>query len=325
MSRLALARGSFVAACAMAGAGLAASRDTRVVAGLILGAAAGGAAVALEARVHAVPLQPLVWGVVGAVAGVLAGTMLGTVLWPMAGAHGATLQTALGVAGAWVGGAVGVRRADELPRIAGTLRTGERILDTSVIIDGRVADLAEAGFLDGVLIVPQFVVRELQRLADSGDTARRGRGRRGFDVLERLRACPAVRVTVLDADVAGETEVDARLVALARARGARLLTNDSALGRSAALVGVPVASLHGLATALRSVAQAGETMQVHIVREGKEAGQGVAHLDDGTLVVVEGGKRHLGEARDVVVTNVLQTSAGRMIFARLRDDGGRDG
>jgi len=245
---------------------------------------------------------------------------------PFAGGVAAPLLLVYGFApllGAWVGAMLGARRAAELPGFTpNAARSGERLLDTSVIIDGRVADLAEAGFLDGPLVVPQFVVRELQRLADSGDAVRRNRGRRGFEVLERLRTSAAVTLTILDADVPGVTEVDAKLVALARERGARLLTNDAALGRSAGLAGVATGSLHDLALALRPVALPGETMQVQVLREGKEAGQGVAYLDDGTMVVVEGGKRHLGQTLEVTVTSALQTSAGRMIFTKPRDNGG---
>jgi uncharacterized protein YacL len=199
-----------------------------------------------------------------------------------------------------------------------------RLLDTSVLIEGRVADVAEAGFLDGVVIVPRFVVRELQRLADAGDGPRRGRGRRGFDVLDRLRRCPGVHLDLAETDFPDIAEVDAKLVALARARGARLLTHDGALGRVAALGGVAVGSLNDLAAALRPVALPGEPMQVQVQREGKEPGQGVGYLEDGTMVVVEGGKRFIGQSLDVVVTSALQTSAGRMIFARPRGEDARD-
>jgi uncharacterized protein YacL len=176
------------------------------------------------------------------------------------------------------------------------------------------------------VIVPQFVVRELQRLADAGDSLRRARGRRGFDVLDRLRRSPAVQLEVDETDFTAITEVDAKLVALARARRARLLTNDTALARIAGLAGVAVGSLNDLANAVRPVALPGEAMQVHVLREGKEPGQGVAYLDDGTMVVVEGGKRYIGQPLDVVVTSMLQTSAGRMIFTRARgeESGARD-
>jgi uncharacterized protein YacL len=317
-----------VAIFALLGAGAAVTLNLAAAVGALVGAAVGAAAVGLEAAAGRVALPRLAWGAVGAVAGYVCGLAVGAVVAPFAGGVAAPLMLVYSFApllGAWVGAAVGVRRAGELPGFASRAAgPAERILDTSVIIDGRIADIAEAGFLDGALVVPQFVVRELQRLADAGDTVRRNRGRRGFDVLERLRTSAAVRLTVLDADVPGVTEVDAKLVALARERGARLLTNDTALGRTAALAGVPAASLHELALALKPVALPGETMQVQVLREGKEAGQGVAYLDDGTMVVVEGGRRHLGQTLDVVVTSALQTSAGRMIFTRPRDNGGRD-
>jgi uncharacterized protein YacL len=225
-----------------------------------------------------------------------------------------------------VGGAVAARRAGELQsRVEPAVAPVVRVLDTSVIIDGRIADVGEAGFLDGALVVPQFVVRELQRLADAGDALRRARARRGFDVLDRLGRCAGVRLELVDTDFPDVAEVDGKLVALARARSARLITNDAALGRVAALAGVAVGSVNDLAAALRPVALPGEGMQVQVLREGKEPGQGVAYLEDGTMVVVEGGKRFLGQALEVVVTSVLQTSAGRMIFARPRgEEGGRD-
>jgi rRNA-processing protein FCF1 len=324
---LVLARLVAIGAGALVGAAAAPALGLGPAAAAGLGAAAGLVAVGVEAGLAGVALTPLVWGSVGVLAGLVGGLALGTALAPLAGSGGALLRGGLALLAAWVGGAVGVRRAAELPapaaRAAGA---GERLLDTSVIIDGRIADLVEAGFLDGALVVPQFVVRELQRLADAGDALRRNRARRGFDVLDRLRTIPGARLTVLDVDVAGAAEVDAKLVALARARGARLLTNDAGLGRTAALAGVAVSNLNELTLALKPVALAGEAMQVQVLREGKEPGQGVAYLDDGTMVVVEGGKRHLGQTLDVVVTSVLQTSAGRMIFSRPRgEEGARDG
>ena len=324
MIALVVVRIAIVVAFALLGAAIA----TNVALGAVVGAVGGGLAVIVESALGLVPLPRLVWGLAGAIAGYVCGLVVSQSLGPLAGVFQPLvfLYNFAPPLGACVGAIVGVRRAAELPGFAARpAPSTERLLDTSVIIDGRVADIAEAGFLDGALVVPQFVVRELQRLADSGDAVRRNRGRRGFDVLERLRACPAVRLTILDADVAGVTEVDAKLVALARERGARLLTNDGALGRSATLAGVSAASLHDLALALKPVALPGETMQVQVMREGKEAGQGVAYLDDGTMVVVEGGKRYLGQPVEVVVTSALQTSAGRMIFTRPREDGARDG
>jgi len=317
-----------VAAGATAGAALAPSIGLGPLAGAALGAGAGAVAVALEIAAGAAPLRPLLWTAGGAVAGLLTGLALGVVLAPFAGGAAPMVRGGVALLGAWVGGAVAARRVAELTGSSGADSdvSVPRILDTSVLIDGRIADVAEAGFLDGTVIVPQFVVRELQRLADAGDPLRRSRGRRGFDVLDRLRRIPAVRLELTDTDFPAIAEVDAKLVALARARGARLLTNDTALARVAALAGVTSGSLHELAAALRPVALAGESMQVQVMREGKEPGQGVAYLDDGTMVVVEGGKRFIGQSLDVVVTSALQTSAGRMIFTRPRgeESGARD-
>jgi len=200
------------------------------------------------------------------------------------------------------------------------------LLDTSAIVDGRIADVAEAGFVDGSLVVPGFVVRELQRLADGPDPLRRNRGKRGFEVLERLRRTPGVAVEIDDTDVPELRDVDDKLVRRARALRAGVLTNDYNLNRVAGLQGVRVLNVNELANALRPVVLPGEPLSVQVAREGKEPGQGVGFLDDGTMVVVEHGKRFVGQAVAVVVTSVLQTAAGRMVFTRLREEaaGGRD-
>jgi uncharacterized protein YacL len=314
-----------VAATAMAGFALGPSAGLPSLVGAALGAVTAGVVVALEVAAGHAPLRTLLWTAGGGVAGLLVGLALGVALVPFTGALGAVARGAAALLGAWLGGATAVRRAAALSRPPDDAAS-TRVLDTSVLIDGRVADIADAGFLDGTVIVPLFVVREIQRLADAGDPLRRARARRGFDVLEHLRQNPTVRLELTDADFPAIGEVDAKLVALAQARRARLLTNDTALARVAGLAGVAVGSLNDLAHAVRPVALPGEGMQVHVVREGKEAGQGVAYLADGTMVVVEGGKRFIGQPLDVVVTSVLQTSAGRMIFARPRgeESGPRD-
>jgi rRNA-processing protein FCF1 len=310
-----------VAAAAAAGLVLAPSAGLAPVAGLALGTIAAALAVGLEIAVGAAPPRPLLWTAGGGAAGLLVGLALGLALDPLAGAAAPAVRSGAALLGAWVGGAVAARRAAELWRPAGRSTPAlARVLDTSVLIDGRIADVAEAGFLDGAVIVPRFVLHELQGLADAGDPLRRNRGRRGFDVLERLRGSPGLDLELVETDFPALAEVDAKLVALARERGARLLTNDGALARVAALAGVGVASVNDLAAALRPVALPGEGMQVQVMREGKEPGQGVAYLDDGTMVVIEGGKRFLGQPLDVVVTSVLQTSAGRMIFTRPRGE-----
>jgi uncharacterized protein YacL len=297
------------------------------VAGAVVGAGTAAVAVALEIAAGASPLRPLLWTTGGAAAGLLVGTVLGLAVAPLVGAAAPAVRGGIALLGAWIGGAVAARRAAELAASSRPApEGGTRVLDTSVLIDGRIADMAEVGFLDGTVIVPRFVVAELQRLADAGDPLRRNRGRRGFDVLDRLRRCSSVQLELVATDFPDLAEVDAKLVALARARGARLLTNDTGLGRVAAVAGVSVGNLNELATALKPAALPGESLPVQVLREGKEPGQGVAYLDDGTMVVVEGGKRFIGQSLDVVVTSALQTSAGRMIFARARGEepGARD-
>ena len=193
-------------------------------------------------------------------------------------------------------------------------------MDTSVIIDGRIAEVCETGFVDGTLIVPQFVLQELQHIADASDPLRRARGKRGFEVLERLRRTSKVKVEVIERDFAQVREVDGKLMELARALSAKILTNDANLSRVAQLRGIEVLNVNELASALRPIALPGEPMRVLVVREGKEAGQGVGYLDDGTMVVVDSGRRYQGQTVEVIVTSVLQTTAGRMIFTRLRDE-----
>ncbi|MGC8855959.1 MAG: PIN/TRAM domain-containing protein [Anaerolineae bacterium] len=194
------------------------------------------------------------------------------------------------------------------------------LLDTSVIIDGRVADIAKTGFLPGTLLIPRFVLNELQYIADSPDGLRRQRGRRGMEVLAELQKLPNIMVRVSDIDVEGMREVDDKLVVLARQLKCPILTNDYNLNRVAELQGVTILNINELANAVKSVVLPGETLRINIIQEGKEPGQGVGYMDDGTMVVVENGKEYIGEYRDVNVTKVLQTAAGRMIFGRAEEE-----
>jgi len=198
-------------------------------------------------------------------------------------------------------------------------RNGNILVDTSAIIDGRIADLSITGFLEGSLVVPRFVLDELRHIADSSDPMRRNRGRRGLEVLGKLRKDESVPLQVLDVGVENGKEVDAVLVELAREMKSAILTTDYNLNRVAELQGVQVLNVNELANALKSIVLPGEDMRVNIVQEGKEAGQGVAYLDDGTMVVVEGGRRYINAFHDVTVTRVLQTAAGRIIFAQPKD------
>ncbi|MEO6222075.1 MAG: PIN domain-containing protein [Vicinamibacterales bacterium] len=196
-----------------------------------------------------------------------------------------------------------------------------KILDTSVIIDGRIAEVAESGFVDGTLVVPQFVLKELQFVADSADPVKRNRGRRGLDVLNRIQKMAGVEVLISDVDFPAIKEVDMKLVELARTTLGKLVTQDFNLNKVAQLRGVEVLNLNDLTNALKPVVLPGEVMSVFIIKEGKEFNQGVAYLDDGTMVVVDNARSRIGRTLDIVVTSVLQTTAGRMIFGRHLETG----
>jgi uncharacterized protein YacL len=203
------------------------------------------------------------------------------------------------------------------PRAASTARVREALVDTSALIDGRLPDVAASGFLDLDLVVPEFVLRELQHVADASEPMRRARGRRGLDVLAALRASGKIALEVIADDVAEQPEVDLKLVALAVRRKAALITTDFNLNKVAGIRGVEVLNVNDLAHALRPVVLPGEAMRVAIVKEGKEPGQGVAYLEDGTMVVVDHAKALVGQTVDVVVTSAIQTAAGKMFFAKL--------
>jgi uncharacterized protein YacL len=199
-----------------------------------------------------------------------------------------------------------------------------KILDTSVIIDGRIADITETGFVEGTLIIPQFVLSELQHIADSSDSIKRTRGKRGLEILHRIQKQVDVDVNIVDTDFPGVKEVDAKLIELAKEVQGKIVTNDSNLNKVAELQGIEVLNINELASSLKPVVLPGEEMNVKILKEGKESGQGVAYLDDGTMIVVDNGKRQMGKTVDVIVTSVLQTPAGRMIFARLKEEAAKE-
>jgi uncharacterized protein YacL len=211
-------------------------------------------------------------------------------------------------------------RLVSLFRSAGPTRR-YKILDTSVIIDGRVADVCETGFVDGTLVIPQFVLKELQLVADSSDSLKRNRGRRGLDILQKIQKMSGVDVMISDVDFPDVREVDLKLIELARSLQGKIVTNDFNLNKVAQLRGVDVLNVNELANSLKPVVLPGEAMKVFILKEGKEYNQGVAYLDDGTMVVVDNARRMIGKTIDVVVTSVLQTTAGKMIFGRFIEVG----
>jgi uncharacterized protein YacL len=292
-------------------------------AGLLVGVLA----VLLEWHARRVPVDRLFWGATGGLLGVGFGLGLGSALGVVVPGAAPLGRGLFALLCAYLGATVALAKRDELedmstklfPRTAAG-RESPKILDTSVIIDGRLVDVVESGFLEGPLVVPQFVLHELQQIADSSDGLKRNRAKRGFDVLQRLQRTERVKVRIDPQDFPDVREVDRKLLKLARATAGKIVTNDFTLNKMAEVGGVAVLNVNELAGALRPVVLPGETMHVQIVREGKEPGQGVAYLDDGTMVVVDQGKRYLGQPADVLVTTVRQTTAGRMIFAKLRDD-----
>ena len=226
---------------------------------------------------------------------------------------------------AYVGLIVGANKGDLLNLSAlGGIFGGEKqgkkiykILDTSVIIDGRIADIAETGFLDGILVLPQFVLRELQLVADSADSLKRNRGRRGLDVMQRIQKMASVTVQIVEDDFPSIREVDLKLIELAKLYEAKIVTNDFNLNKVAQLQGVEVLNINELANALKPIVLPGELMKVFILKEGKEYNQGVAYLDDGTMVVVDNARKAIGKTIEISVTSVLQTTAGKMIFGKF--------
>ena len=290
----------------------------------------------LIARVEDLSTAEFVTATIGLLLGLLMGLLLGFPLSafpPPFGSLlplGVSLFLGLGMLGLTVAKrkdlvgaaeAVGIIRHPE-PAGTTTGRGGDPriVVDTSAIIDGRIAEIVESGFIYGTLVIPRFVLDELQHIADSSDTLRRNRGRRGLEILARMQKEPGTPVEIVEDAVPSETEVDAKLVALARTRSRVILTNDFNLNRVAELQGVRVMNINSLANAVKPAVLPGEELRVRVIQEGKEAGQGVGFLDDGTMIVVEGGARHIDKDLDVAVTRVLQTVAGRMIFAQPRLD-----
>ncbi|HYB74735.1 MAG TPA: PIN domain-containing protein [Candidatus Sulfotelmatobacter sp.] len=288
-----------------------------------LGVALGGLAV--EALLRRVPARAVLCAACGGLAGFAGAEGLFRVFWPGGAAPLGRPLAAL--AGMYLGAAVAVTKLPEL-NLAAAIRIlkeppraeSVKILDTSVIIDGRVADVLEAGFLEGTLVVPAFVLRELQHIADSSDPLKRNRGRRGLDILQKMQRKAGAGVEISEQEFPEIREVDAKLVALAKRLGAAVVTNDFNLNKVCELHGVRVLNVNELTNALRPVVLPGEDMRVYVLKEGKEANQGVAYLDDGTMVVIDNGRRHIGQTIDVCVTSVLQTTAGRMIFSRLKEE-----
>jgi len=294
--------------------------------GLIVGAAI----ILFELRVEKVSLKRLIGAAFGSVLGIFGAYLMSLVLSRVNAANSATLHFLEIFILLWmtyVGLVVGANKGDMLNLSAlGGVFGGEKgpkkafkILDTSVIIDGRIADIAETGFLDGVLVIPQFVLRELQLVADSADSMKRNRGRRGLDILQRIQKMAHLNVQIVEDDFPHVREVDMKLIELAKVYDCKVITNDFNLNKVAQLHGVQVLNINELANSLKPIVLPGETMRVFILKEGKEYNQGVAYLDDGTMVVVDNAKRMISKTIDISVTSVLQTTAGKMIFGKFDD------
>src|SRR5215204_5520809 len=285
-----------------------------------------------EMRIQQASLKTLIGAGIGSMMGIVGGVLIGFLIsYQEANAvHPSTkvfLTLALAFIMAYIGLMVGAAKGDylDLSALGGIFsdkatRRDVKILDTSVIIDGRIADVAETGFLSGTIVIPQFILRELQQVADSPDSSKRQRGRRGLDMLNRLQSNPSLDIQVVDTDFPAVKEVDLKLLELSKSLDGVVVTNDFNLNKVAQLHGIQVLNINELANSLKPVVLPGEAMRVFILKEGKEYNQGVAYLDDGTMVVVDNARRMIGKNADIAVTSVLQTTAGKMIFGRLWEE-----
>jgi uncharacterized protein YacL len=293
-----------------------------------------------EMRIQQASLKTLIGAGIGSMMGIVGGVLIGFLIsYQEAGAVQPStkvfLTLALAFIMAYIGLMAGAAMGDylDLSALGGIFsdkatRRDVKILDTSVIIDGRIADVAETGFLSGTIVVPQFILRELQQVADSPDSSKRQRGRRGLDMLNRLQSNSTLDIQVVDTDFPAVKEVDLKLLELSKSLDGVVVTNDFNLNKVAQLHGIQVLNINELANSLKPVVLPGEAMRVFILKEGKEYNQGVAYLDDGTMVVVDNARRMIGKNADIAVTSVLQTTAGKMIFGRLWEDsenGGHQG
>ena len=300
--------------------GLPSNLDAGV--GLLIGVAI----VVFEWRLRVMSLKRLIGSAIGSVLGIVGAYLFALVIRnSIPQSHTQSfLQILVMMVMAYVGLAVGANKGDLLNLSAlGGIFGGEKqgkksykILDTSVIIDGRIADIAETGFLDGVIVIPQFVLRELQLVADSADSLKRNRGRRGLDILQRLQKTASLQIQIVEDDFTTVREVDMKLIELAKVYEGKIITNDFNLNKVAQLQGVEVLNINELANSLKPIVLPGEAMRVFILKEGKEYNQGVAYLDDGTMVVVDNARKMIGKTIDIAVTSVLQTTAGKMIFGK---------
>jgi uncharacterized protein YacL len=329
MAWFALARALFVAAVVYAAATLH-PLPVNPALNVLFALSLAVAVVWLESRLRETSVSRILGGLIGCAIGLaLARTIASSLSWADAGDRRIEFFHSFAlIALPYVGLVVGSKHGEwlEPAQLIGLFRASApvrryKILDTSVIIDGRIADVCETGFMDGTLVIPQFVLKELQLVADSGDSLKRNRGRRGLDILQKIQKMSGVDVSISDVDFPDVHEVDLKLIELARTLPGKIVTNDFNLNKVAQLRGVEVLNVNELANSLKPVVLPGEIMKVFILKEGKEYNQGVAYLDDGTMVVVDNARKMIGKTLDIVVTSVLQTTAGKMIFGRFIDAG----
>jgi uncharacterized protein YacL len=292
-----------------------------------MGAAIAGVAILIETRIQRATLERLIGIAGGVMAGLICAALVSVVLGRLGAESSPTLhfvQVVCLLLFVYFGAVTGAAKGERLNLgafggvfgVETNVRQNHKILDTSVIIDGRIADIADTGFLDGVLVIPQFVLQELQMVADSADSMKRNRGRRGLDILQRIQKMSHIKVLVVQEDFPQVREVDMKLIELAKLYNCRIVTNDFNLNKVAHVRGVEVLNINELANSLKPIVLPGELMRVFILKEGKEYNQGVAYLDDGTMVVVDNARRMISKTIDISVTSVLQTTAGKMIFGK---------
>jgi len=282
----------------------------------------------LELRFKEITWEKILISVIGLIVGLITGAIINFIFpIPQIPRIGMPLQVFINITFTYMGFALAIHKEKDISSFLFSrkkeeidcpqIKTGsDKILDTSVIIDGRIYDICNTGFIEGNFIIPEFVLEELQHIADSADDLKRNRGRRGLDILRQMQNDDQIEVEIIDYDFEEVSEVDSKLVKLAQVIDAKVLTNDYNLNKVAELQGVNVLNINELANAVKPVVLPGEEMDVKVIKEGKENGQGVAYLDDGTMIVIEEGIKYMGDDISVLVTSILQTAAGRMIFAR---------
>ena len=300
--------------------------------GILIGTAAAILVILVEILIEKVALDTMIAGGIGIILGLIAAKLID---YSVALMENRAVETffksyslLIKIVLAYIGMVLAIRKKEELELLDRNIAFSSKrrggatmkVVDTSALIDGRIADICETKFLEGTLVIPSFVLKELQEISDSPDSSKRNRGRRGLDILKRLQEIKQASVKIFEKDYAKIEEVDAKIVKLAEELDARILTADFNLNKIAAVQGIAVLNVNELSNAIKPPVLPGEAMKVFVLKEGKEPKQGVAYLDDGTMVVVEGGRKHIGRKVDVMVNGILQTAAGRMIFARLVEE-----